>query len=115
MKNHASSGTRVSEDTPAPLDWANTSVSYPYLRSGVDSKTSVSANRRWWDADADSYHGTHGDLLGADSDDGDFVWCPEGLREDDVELLGDVAGKAVLEIGCGSASCSRWLTGHVAN
>ncbi|OZG29514.1 SAM-dependent methyltransferase [Williamsia sp. 1138] len=115
MKNHASSGTRVSEDTPAPLDWANTSVSYPYLRSGVDSKTSVSANRRWWDADADTYHGTHGDFLGADSDDGDFVWCPEGLREDDVELLGDVAGKAVLEIGCGSAPCSRWLTGHGAN
>lgn len=39
----------------------------------------------------------------------DFLWCPEGLREADAHLLGDVAGRRVLEIGCGSAPCSRWL------
>jgi SAM-dependent methyltransferase len=39
----------------------------------------------------------------------DFLWCPEGLREADAHLLGDVAGRRVLEIGCGSAPCARWL------
>ncbi|GIJ23965.1 class I SAM-dependent methyltransferase [Micromonospora lutea] len=63
------------------------------------------ANRRWWDADADAYQAEHGSFLG----DVDFVWCPEGLREADARLLGDVAGRRVLEIGCGAASCSRWL------
>ncbi|GAA3268169.1 class I SAM-dependent methyltransferase [Dactylosporangium vinaceum] len=63
------------------------------------------ASRRWWDADADDYQAEHGSFLG----DADFVWCPEGLREADAHLLGDVRGRRVLEIGCGAASCSRWL------
>jgi SAM-dependent methyltransferase len=87
---------------------------HPHLRTRVDSSTSVSANRRWWDADADNYHAEHGAFLGADSEGGDFVWCPEGLREEDVQLLGDVAGRDVLEVGCGSAPCSRWLAGQGA-
>ncbi|MDN5760554.1 MAG: class I SAM-dependent methyltransferase, partial [Tomitella sp.] len=48
---------------------------------------------------------------------GDFVWCPEGLREADAALLGpaaELAGRHVLEIGCGSAPCSRWLSAHGA-
>lgn len=68
---------------------------------------SRAANRRWWDADADAYLAEHGDFLG----DADFVWCPEGLREADAGLLGPVAGRRVLEVGCGSAPCARWLTG----
>ena len=39
----------------------------------------------------------------------DFVWCPEGLREADAHLLGEVAGRRILEVGAGSAMCSRWL------
>jgi len=65
----------------------------------------VRANRRWWDADADSYHTAHGTFLGV----ADFVWSPERLGEADAHLLGDVAGKLVLEVGCGAAMCSRWL------
>ncbi len=103
------------EDTPGPVAWANTGDSHPLMRGTVDSKTSAAANRRWWDADAEDYHQTHGEFLGAGSESGDFVWCPEGLREEDVHLLGDVTGKAVLEIGCGSAPCSRWLTGQGAH
>src|SRR5690606_26589889 len=38
------------------------------------------------------------------------VGCPEGLREQDAHLLGDVAGNRVLEVGCGAAMCARWLT-----
>ena len=71
----------------------------------ADQLTSQRANRRWWHADADDYHALHGGFLG----DADFVWCPERLREADVGLLGQLAGRRVLEVGCGSAPCSRWL------
>lgn len=80
----------------------------------VDSAGSERANRRWWDADAAQYHDAHADFLGVDSVDGEFVWCPEGMHEADWQLLGDVAGKRVLEIGCGSAPCSRWLASRGA-
>jgi SAM-dependent methyltransferase len=66
---------------------------------------SARANRWWWDAAAPAYLAEHGDDLG----DVDFLWCPEGLREADVHLLGEVAGRRVLEVGCGSAPCARWL------
>ncbi|MGH4020623.1 MAG: class I SAM-dependent methyltransferase [Pseudonocardiaceae bacterium] len=80
-------------------------------RRAVSAGDSAAANRRWWDADADDYHHEHGDFLGVT----DFVWCPEGLREDEAGLLGDVRGLRVLEMGCGSAPCSRWLAGHGAH
>jgi ubiquinone/menaquinone biosynthesis C-methylase UbiE len=82
-------------------------------RRQVDAAESARANRRWWDADADSYHAEHGDFLGTS----DFVWCPEGLREEQARLLGPadgLAGARVLEVGAGSAMCSRWLTGQGA-
>jgi SAM-dependent methyltransferase len=78
------------------------------LKRQADAAESRAASRAWWDADADDYLAEHGDFLGA----ADFVWCPEGLREADVRLLGgpnDLAGADVLEIGCGSAPCARWL------
>ncbi|MCX5046492.1 class I SAM-dependent methyltransferase [Aldersonia sp. NBC_00410] len=81
-------------------------------RARVDSITSMRANRRWWDADASDYHRTHAEFLGVDSDRGEFVWCPEALHEGDVHLLGDIVGKRILEVGCGSAPCARWLRAH---
>jgi SAM-dependent methyltransferase len=63
------------------------------------------ANRSWWDANADEYQAEHGEYLG----DARFLWCPEGLYEDEAGLLGPVAGRAVLEVGCGAAQCARWL------
>lgn len=84
-------------------------VSVPARRQ-VSAEESVAANSTWWDADADDYLATHGEFLG----DADFVWCPEAVREADVELLGEVAGRDVLEVGCGSAPCSRWLAGQGA-
>ncbi len=71
----------------------------------VSDAETVVANRRWWDADAEDYLAEHGDFLGL----ADFVWCPEGLRESVAGLLGEVAGRRVLEVGCGSAPCARWL------
>ncbi|KJK43317.1 SAM-dependent methyltransferase [Lentzea aerocolonigenes] len=81
------------------------------VKRGADAAESRLANRVWWDADADDYHETHGDFLGA----ADFVWCPEGLREDETHFLGEVAGRNILEVGCGSAPCARWLKANKAN
>src|SRR5690349_12278206 len=93
--------------TPPPLVLADDG--YP-AAGGVDRRAagaeeSARANRRWWDAAAPAYLAEHGSDLG----DADFLWCPEGLREADAHLLGDVEGRRVLELGCGSAPCSRWL------
>jgi SAM-dependent methyltransferase len=62
------------------------------------------ANRTWWDSEADGYYAEHGSFLGDD----DFVWGPEGLREADAGLLGEVRGRRLLEIGAGAAQCSRY-------
>jgi len=74
-------------------------------RRAITQGESRRASRGWWDGDAERYQAEHGAFLG----DVDFVWCPEGLRESDVGLLGDVRGARILEVGCGAASCARWL------
>ena len=82
-------------------------------RRSLDAAESARANRIWWDADAANYHAAHGRFLGT----ADFVWCPEGLREADAQLLGDpaeLAGRDILEVGAGSAMCSRWLAARGA-
>ncbi|SES19062.1 class I SAM-dependent methyltransferase [Corynebacterium cystitidis] len=61
------------------------------------------ANRTYWDSDAARYHDEHPAYLTG------FNWCPEMLSEENARLLGDVVGKRVLEVGCGSAPCSTWL------
>ena len=68
------------------------------------------ANRREWDAYADEYQATHGEFLR----DVGFLWCPEGVDEADAHVLGEVAGRDVLEVGCGAAQCARWLVTHGA-
>ncbi len=79
-------------------------------RRAVTSGENRRASRHWWDEDADEYQAEHGDFLGR----ADFVWCPEGLREEDARLLGDVAGRRVLELGCGAAAAARWLVAQGA-
>jgi SAM-dependent methyltransferase len=85
-------------------------IDEPSLHRPVSDAESRVASRRWWDADADDYQAEHGAFLG----DADFVWCPEGLREADARLLGDVRGKRVLELGAGAAAGARWLDGQGA-
>ncbi len=71
----------------------------------VPSAATDRAGRLWWDANAAEYMDEHGAFLGDD----DFCWCPEGLREADARLLGEVTGRRVLEVGSGAAQCARWL------
>ncbi|MBB2987773.1 class I SAM-dependent methyltransferase [Terracoccus luteus] len=77
-------------------------------RRPVGAAETASANRLWWDGEADGYHAEHGAFLG----DTDFVWGPERLREADAGLLGELAGADVLEVGAGSGQCSRWVRGR---
>jgi SAM-dependent methyltransferase len=74
-------------------------------RRPLDAAENRRASRFWWDLDADAYQAEHGAFLGET----DLRWCPEGLREADAGLLGPVAGRRVLEVGCGAASAARWL------
>ncbi|MCK8679083.1 MULTISPECIES: class I SAM-dependent methyltransferase [Streptomyces] len=78
-------------------------------RQAADGESSR-ANRGWWDRNADEYQSEHGSFLGDDR----FVWGPEGLDEAEAGLLGEVAGRDVLEIGAGAAQCSRWLAARGA-
>ena len=80
------------------------------VRRTVSETESRQANRRDWDAYADEYQSTHGAFLR----DVGFVWGPEGVDEGDLQVLGDVSGKHVLEIGCGASQCARWLTARGA-
>jgi SAM-dependent methyltransferase len=81
------------------------------VASGVEHRPagpreSAQANRSWWDAESTAYYDEHGAFLG----DSDLLWCPEGVRESAAGLLGPVAGREVLEMGCGAAQGARWLT-----
>ena len=74
-------------------------------RRPVTASENQRASRGWWDADADAYQAEHGEFLG----EVDFRWCPEGLREADARLLGEVVGRRIVEVGCGAAAAARWL------
>jgi SAM-dependent methyltransferase len=74
-------------------------------RRPVDEQESRAANGPDWDRYADEYQATHGSFLG----DIGFVWGPEGLTEEAAQVLGDVAGRDVLEVGSGAGQCSRWV------
>lgn len=71
----------------------------------IDEETSVRANRSYWDSSAAEYLEEHGTFLGASK----FIWCPEGIAEADAQLLGEIEGKYILEVGCGAGQCSRWV------
>ncbi len=77
-------------------------------RRSVDEEESRRANGPDWDRYADEYQATHGAFLG----DAGFVWGPEGLTEAEVQVLGDVSDRDVLEVGSGAGQCSRWVRAH---
>jgi len=86
-------------------------------RRAVGADETARANRRWWDAGADEYQAEHAEFLGGPNQ-ARFIWCPEGLDEAVAQLLtptADLAGRRVLEVGCGAAQCGRWLASQGAD
>ncbi len=89
--------------TPLPPRWAGFHA--------VPDDAGARASRTWWDANAQEYLAEHGQFLGV----ADLVWGPEGLRESEARLLGPLEGRRVLEVGAGSAPCSRWVAAQGAH
>jgi SAM-dependent methyltransferase len=61
------------------------------------------ANRAGWDADSDDYQARHGAQI-AEND--GLAWGVTQIPESELRILGDVAGRDILEFGCGAAQWS---------
>jgi SAM-dependent methyltransferase len=59
-------------------------------------------NRAFWDADADDYQAVHGEALVANP----RAWGIWRIPDDELGVLGDLAGCDVLEYGCGAGQWS---------
>ncbi|MCW5882171.1 MAG: class I SAM-dependent methyltransferase, partial [Anaerolineae bacterium] len=62
-------------------------------------------NRRYWDGISDEYQAQHAPQLNEKP----LAWGVWAVPESDLHILGDVAGKDVLEFGCGAAQWSIFL------
>jgi SAM-dependent methyltransferase len=71
----------------------------------VDERSSIERNQAYWTTQAPDY------AVGGQRDWGtdEVTWGQFRVPEADVGVLPDVAGKDVLEIGCGTAYISAWL------
>src|SRR6478672_7771072 len=63
-------------------------------------------NQASWDADSDAYQERHGGEL---ADSGGVAWGTTQIPESELRVLGEVAGKDILELGCGAAQWSIGL------
>jgi SAM-dependent methyltransferase len=76
-------------------------------RSDLPELTADAArNRAAWDAFSDEYQAKHAETLAAD---GGLHWGSSRVLESELHVLGDVAGKDILELGCGAAQWSIGL------
>jgi SAM-dependent methyltransferase len=62
-------------------------------------------NRAFWDRESDSYQERHRDHIGRP----ELRWGLWQLPESELGILGDVAGRDILELGCGAAQWSILL------
>jgi SAM-dependent methyltransferase len=65
----------------------------------------VRTNRRFWDRSAAEYQRKHGGRLAETA----RAWGVWRIPEEEVRALGDVAGKDILELGCGAAQWAAAL------
>ena len=68
----------------------------------MSERTDSERNRRAWDAESDDYQAQHGAQLAAHPK----AWGIWSLPESDLDLIGAVRGRDVLEYGCGGAQWS---------
>ena len=83
----------------------------PSARSGSGSPpqslSDFEQNRAFWDRHSDEYQQTHREHIGRSEP----RWGMWQLPESELQVLGDVAGKDILELGCGAAQWSILLAG----
>ena len=60
-------------------------------------------NQAMWDAESDAYQARHGEQLAESTG---LAWGVTQIPEAELHILGDVAGKDILEFGCGAAQWS---------
>jgi SAM-dependent methyltransferase len=65
-------------------------------------------NRAFWDDDADDYQAAHHDDIS------DAAWGAYRIPESELQILGDLTGLDVLELGCGGAQASLALAGSAS-
>ena len=70
-----------------------------------DARSSIERNQAHWTSQAEEYAGYARRSWSTD----EVSWGQFGIPEDEVGVLPDVAGKDVVEIGCGTAYVSAWL------
>src|SRR5437764_12603026 len=71
----------------------------------------VRKNRAMWEASSDSYQQQHASALSGEKA---MAWGMWRIPEAGLHILGEVAGKDVLELGCGAARWSIALAGRGA-
>jgi SAM-dependent methyltransferase len=71
-----------------------------------DLTPDAARNRAMWDAYSDEYQAKHAEALDWRSA---LAWGSSEILESDLHVLGDVAGKDILELGCGAAQWSIGL------
>jgi SAM-dependent methyltransferase len=70
----------------------------------MDWSDDAARNREHWDRTADEYHELNAAFIAPG-----LAWGVWQIPEAELDILGDVAGKDVLELGCGEAEWSRAL------
>ncbi|MGI8998593.1 MAG: class I SAM-dependent methyltransferase [Candidatus Limnocylindria bacterium] len=71
----------------------------------------MALNRAFWDDYADTYQADHGPQLAVHG----AAWGVWQIPEHELNILGEVAGRDVLELGCGAAQWSIVLAGREAH
>lgn len=68
-----------------------------------DLTAHAARNRASWNETADSYQQDHGEML---QESGGMAWGVWQIPESELQVLGEVRGKDILELGCGAAQWS---------
>jgi SAM-dependent methyltransferase len=78
------------------------------VEADEDLTPHAALNRRVWDEQSDEYQARHGRQLDSS---GGTAWGVWQIPESELQVLGDVAGRDVLELGCGACQWSIALSG----